>query len=263
MQTKKLANGDCSRHPFLLCFKLTFILTTMTLLNASGRALSQNVTISGVNMSLREVFSRIESQTGYQFLYKAQLLKDAKPVTLHIKDASVKDVLHECFESQPLDFYIEDKTVFVSRRPDPLGERAAIADTTPARLSVREITGKIVDAGGQPVSGASIQLKNSHTGTAADSNGHFSIRVPRSTTTLIISHVGFANQEVTLDDKTELNVTLNPNPVSEQEVVVRIGYGTMAQREVTSAITHVSSKDMLPGANNDPLMGIQGKVACS
>ena len=95
----------------------------MTLLNASGRALSQSVTISGVNMSLREVFSRIESQTGYQFLYKAQLLKEAKPITLHIKNASVRDALHQCFDSQQLDFYIEDKTVFISRRPDPRQDR--------------------------------------------------------------------------------------------------------------------------------------------
>jgi len=261
MQTKKLAGGDCPRHSFLLCFKLTFILTTMTLLNASGRALSQSVTISGVNMSLREVLSRIESQTGYQFLYKAQLLKEARPITLHIKDVPVRDALHQCFDSQQLDFYIEDKTVFVSRRPDPPGGPAAAADTIPARQSLREITGKIVDADGQPVSGASVQLKNGHTGTAADSNGHFSIRVPGSTTTLIVSRVGFVNREITLGDRTELTVTLTPNPVSEQAVVVRIGYGTMAQREVTSAITHVSSKDMLPGANNDPLMGIQGKVA--
>src|ERR1700754_2738081 len=254
MQTKKLASEACPRYSFLLCFKLTFILTTMTLLNASGRALSQSVTISGVNMSLREIFSRIESQTGYQFLYKAQLLKESKPITLHIKNASVRDVLHQCFDSQLLDFYIEDKTVFVSRRPDPPGFPAAGADTTPARLAVREITGKILDAEGQPVSGASVQLKNGHTGTAADSNGHFSIRVPGNTTTLIISHVGFVNREVVIVDRTELTVTLTPNPVSEQAVVVRIGYGTMAQREVTSAITHVSSKDMLPGANNAPLM---------
>ena len=119
MKTKKLASNDCPRCPFLLCFKLTFILTTMTLLNASGRALSQSVTISGANMPLREIFSKIENQTGYQFLYKAELLTGARPVTLHVKDVPVTDALHQCFEGQPIDFYIEDKTVFIMKRLAP------------------------------------------------------------------------------------------------------------------------------------------------
>ncbi|HTI09237.1 MAG TPA: SusC/RagA family TonB-linked outer membrane protein [Puia sp.] len=258
MQMKKLAYNEGSSRSFFLCFKLTFVLTTMTLLNASGRALSQSVTISGANMPLREIFSKIENQTGYQFLYKADLLREARLVTLHIKDVAVTDALHQCLDGQALDFYIEDKTVFVMKRSVP---PAAAADTTPGRPALREITGKVVDPGGQPVSSASIQLKDSRTGTAADSNGNFSIHVPLNAATLLISHVGFVNREVAIGERTALTITLTPNPVSEQEVVVRVGYGTMAQREVTSAITHVSSKDLLPGANNDPLMAIQGKVS--
>src|SRR6185437_14708929 len=121
-----------------------------------------------------------------------------------------------------------------------------------APRGTHDITGKVTGPDGQPLSGASIQLKNTRLFSVADSNGVFRISAGNNTV-LLISHVGYMNQEVA--------VTMVPNPKSEQEVVVSIGYGSIAAREVSSAITHISSKDLLTGANNDPMMSIQGKVA--
>src|ERR1700753_3174010 len=109
----RLANHDCrsrrTRHWFVLPFKLTFIFTTMVLLQASGRALSQNVTLSANNSPLREVFGKIETQTGYQFFYKAEVLKEAVPVTIQLRNSPVLEAIRSCFQGQPLDYYIEDK----------------------------------------------------------------------------------------------------------------------------------------------------------
>jgi len=256
-QRRRQNRGD--RHNYrshrglLLAIKLTFVFTTMVLLDANGRALSQNVTLSAANSPLRDVFAKIENQTGYQFFYKAEVLKDAVPITLQLKNAPVLEAIHQCFAREPLDYYIEDKTVFVTRRPPPA------TDTTAPR-GTHDITGKVTGPDGQPLSGASIQLKNTRLFSVADSNGVFRISAGGNAV-LLISHVGYMNQEVAVKGRADVAVTMIPNPKSEQEVVVSIGYGSIAEREVSSAITHISSKDLLTGANNDPMMSIQGKVA--
>jgi TonB-linked SusC/RagA family outer membrane protein len=123
-----------------------------------------------------------------------------------------------------------------------------------------QVTGTVTDSSGAPIAKASVLVKNTTSGTQTSANGTFSINVPQNATTLVISSVGYQTQEVPIGNG-NVTVSLESNISSLTNIVVSIGYGTLNKKEVSSAITHLSAKDLTKVASNSPLMSIQGKVA--
>ncbi|MES2776820.1 MAG: TonB-dependent receptor [Bacteroidota bacterium] len=124
----------------------------------------------------------------------------------------------------------------------------------------RMIKGSVADEKNNPIPGASISVKGSVIGTAADSLGAFTLSVPASAKMLVISFVGYANQEISIGDKNNISITLLSPTQAIGEVVV-IGYGTTRKKDVTGAVSTIGSKDLNPGPITSPLQQIAGKAA--
>lgn len=125
----------------------------------------------------------------------------------------------------------------------------------------KKIRGTVTDENNNPLSGVSVKIQESIKGTLTDSSGNFTLEDPTSAA-LVFSYIGYADTIIHPTGNTLLKVILRSHDNGLKTVtLVSIGYGTLDKKEVTSAITHVDAKDMLIGANNDPLMGLQGKVA--
>ncbi|QEC75218.1 SusC/RagA family TonB-linked outer membrane protein [Mucilaginibacter ginsenosidivorax] len=135
--------------------------------------------------------------------------------------------------------------------------------TAPVLAQNRTISGTVTDvADGTPLPGVSVVVTGISVGTTSNAKGVYTLNVPASAKTISFSYVGYATREVPITQDATLNVALAAASNSLREVVVvSVGYGTLDKREVSSAITHVSSKDLLPVASNSPLMSLQGKVA--
>jgi TonB-dependent starch-binding outer membrane protein SusC len=104
----------------------------------------------------------------------------------------------------------------------------------------RVITGKVTDSqNGAPIIGASVVPKGSTRGTSTDNQGNFSLSVPSNTTALIVSFVGYGQQEISIRG-TSVNVAMAPAGSSMNEVVI-VGYGTQRKRDVTASISKISS----------------------
>jgi TonB-linked SusC/RagA family outer membrane protein len=125
----------------------------------------------------------------------------------------------------------------------------------------RRVTGKITDSSGTPVANVSVLVKNTQLGTQSSADGTFSLNAPATATTLIVSSIGFESQEVPIGNG-NVTISLMPSSASLAAItIVSVGYGTLDKKEVTSAITHLSSKDLLSFAGNGALNSIRGKVA--
>ena len=122
-----------------------------------------------------------------------------------------------------------------------------------------KVQGIVKDETGETVIGASVMQKGTTNGAVTDIDGNFSLTVP-SKATLLVSYIGFTTQEIAVDGRTQLEITLKEDDQTLNEVVV-VGYGTMDKKELTSAISHVGEKDFLTVSSLDPSMMIQGKVA--
>ena len=105
-----------------------------------------------------------------------------------------------------------------------------------------EVSGTITEADtGMPIVGANILQQGTSYGVMSDFNGNFLIKVP-SDATLEISFIGYATKQVKVNGQTLLNIVLETEVSSLDEVVV-VGYGTQSKKDVTGAISVVSTKD--------------------
>ncbi|ULT24932.1 TonB-dependent receptor plug domain-containing protein [Sphingobacterium sp. E70] len=113
---------------------------------------------------------------------------------------------------------------------------------------------------GKPIAGVSISVSGKPKATKTDAEGRFSLSAVNVGDKLQISFLGYKKLEKNIDNSTVYNLTLETNEERLADVVV-VGYGTLDKKEVTSAITHLSGKDLNVFGGNGVLNSLAGKVA--
>ena len=140
--------------------------------------------------------------------------------------------------------------------------QTALAGDTDGVLAVMQesvVKGKIVDAIGEPVIGASVQVKGTSTGVISDINGNFSIAAPGDAV-LVISYVGYRTQEIKLNGRMNLNIKLEEDAELLDEVVV-VGYGTQKKASLTSAISQIKGEEAFKDRSvSNATVALQGSV---
>lgn len=121
------------------------------------------------------------------------------------------------------------------------------------------VKGRVADAAGKAVANASIMVKGSNGGVSSNADGGFEISAP-SNGTLVITSVGFAPMEVKVNNRKSINITLTSSETNLGEVVV-VGYGTQRKKDVTGAITKVSSETLLQTASYNVIDQLKGHAA--
>jgi iron complex outermembrane receptor protein len=133
----------------------------------------------------------------------------------------------------------------------------------PVMAQNRVVTGKVTDSqDGSPMPGVSIVAKGSNIGTNTDAAGVFKLSLPVSANTLVVSFIGYSSQDVDIAGKTTVSIKLVGSATALSEVqIVSVGYGSQRKKDLTGAVSNISSKDFNQGTIINPLDQIQGKVA--
>jgi TonB-linked SusC/RagA family outer membrane protein len=127
-------------------------------------------------------------------------------------------------------------------------------------LAQTRVTGRVIAADdGTGLPGVSILEKGTSNGAVTDSEGNYSVSVAPNAT-LVFSFVGYATQEILLNGRTSLDVTLETDVTALSEVVV-IGYGEVQKKDATGAVMNISAKDFNKGVLTSPQDLIVGKFA--
>jgi TonB-linked SusC/RagA family outer membrane protein len=121
------------------------------------------------------------------------------------------------------------------------------------------IKGVVTDASNSGLPGVNVSVKGTQTGTITDVDGRYSLSVPGNAV-LIFSFIGFETVEVSVNNRTNVDVQLAESVKALDEIVV-IGYGTTTKKEITGAVASLKEEDFNKGIFNDPMGLIQGKVA--
>ena len=101
-----------------------------------------------------------------------------------------------------------------------------------------QVKGTVVDALGSPLPGVSIVVKNTTNGSSTDFDGNFTLTNVENGQTLVFSYVGFKNKEITVGNEVKINISLQDDTTSLDEVVV-VGYGSTKRKSVTRAVVEI------------------------
>lgn len=121
------------------------------------------------------------------------------------------------------------------------------------------VKGRVVDSYGEPVIGAAVVVSGTKQGVMTTAEGTYSISAP-SNASLTIQSLGYKEETVRINGRNVIDFTLEDERLALDEIVV-VGYGSMKQKELTSAVTHVNAKDFANVTTLDAGMLLQGKVA--
>ncbi len=123
-----------------------------------------------------------------------------------------------------------------------------------------EITGRVTGDDGTGVPGATVVVKGTAIGTATDANGNFTLSVPAGGNTLVVSFIGFKTQEVPINNRSTINITLGTDTQALQEIVV-VGYGTQQKKDLTGAVAVVNVAEMTKQPAAQVTSMLQGRAA--
>ena len=224
----------------LMMTKLTAVLLVTACMQVSAKSFSQKVTLSEQHASLKKVFKDIRKQTGYLFFYSDELLDQAGKVDIHVRGASLEQVLDSCFKGQPLVYHIVNNTIIVNSAESPPGFTAA------DQVFVK---GRVTDASGAPLVGVSVTVAGSSRGVATDDNGNFSIQVADNAV-LHVSYIGYQPQDVAVNGRAALSIVMRAIQSTMNDVIV-VGYGAQRKGNLTGAVDQITPKDIdgKPGVN--------------
>lgn len=122
------------------------------------------------------------------------------------------------------------------------------------------VSGKVTDAStGQPLIGASVQVKGTNIGSQTDVGGNFTLSTPANGV-LVINYLGYNQREISVNNRSTLNIQLDMS-TNELDQVVVVGYGVQDKRDVTGSIASVKSEELVRQSSQNPVSSLQGKVA--
>ena len=206
------------------------------------------------NVTLSQVFQRIEQLTDYMFIYKSEDVKAIQHITVDARQMMVRDVLEKCLENTGLSYVFKRNVIVIQK---------AVKDE-PEKNIVR-ISGKVTDEKDEPLPGVTVFVKGfiRGVGTSTDNAGRYSVSVPKvEKLSLVFSFVGMEPKEIMYTGQDTINVVLREMVNEMDEVtVVSTGYQTVNRKDMVGSYTTLKAEDiMLPAYSSIDQM-LQGQVA--
>ena len=202
------------------------------------------------NVPLKRILNEIKSQTGYSFFYNVKEIDDTQKTSVNAHMETVREVLNRLAEKANFDFKINKNQIVLTRRK-----------ITTISYQDRKISGTVKDENGTPLPGANIIEKGTTNGVTADFDGSFSIEISDENTKLVVSYIGFATKEITLNGRPSINIILQESAEGLEEVVVTSFGIRKSKKAVVYATQEVGGDDLSQVGNPNVLNGLQGKVA--
>jgi len=232
--------------------KLVIALLLCSLFQAKAVSYAQNVTIHVKNASIADVLEEIGQQTKYDVLFNNLHLKGTKPINLSLDNVPLDQALAASLANESLTYEINNSTVIVYRKERTTTGKELIQQT-------RIITGTVSDTTQKPIPEVTVRIKEKESQVKTDHQGRYQIIIPDGGLTLVFSAIGYRTQEITLSNRNIVNVALS-EIVSNLDEVVVVGYGTQKKVTVTGAVSTVNMKSVQQASTPSLSNAIGGKL---
>ena len=249
-QIRCKVNNNFAINFLLLIFIIVFAPTFSDAVNVESSGInkqSNTVTLNVSKKPLNKVLSLIEKQTEYVFVYNSTTPNINKNVSVRLNKASITNAMVKILEGTELNYEISGRQILIFQ-----------SQKTQRKTESKEfkVSGVVVDKNNEPLTGVNVREVKGIGGTVTDVNGHFTFNV-QAGEQLEFSFIGFKSVEVKASNN--MHIQMNEDNEMLNEVVV-IGYGTMKKKDLTGAISGVSTKDFNKGMISNATELLQGRV---
>ena len=272
MSFERIAHRRCGRSislkQTLLIMKFIVVFMLAACLQVTAKGLGQAISISEKNVSLPQLFRQIQRQAPYDFVYSVELLREAGPVSVAVRNANIEEVMRACLRDKSLSYEVIGKTIVVKgmRAEQQTGQMIMMAALPP-----EAIRGTVVDEKGNPVVGATVVPKwpkgvySSNVlppGTATNDKGEFRFYNMSTAVNLVISSIGYKTVEIAVNRQVNpMRIVLIAEEAELKEMVIT-GYSTKKVSEVTGSVQSFSGDELRNGVSTvNVLAMLKGKTA--
>lgn len=243
----------------IVLFQLLFL----SMLHAQGENSSKVDAINEVrinlnisNASILEFFDLIESKTDYTFVYDDRIIDKNQKITIDRNNASIYDILVEVSSETDLKFKQINEIINVAKKSWHEKAKVEIQNQQSDDINIQ---GRVISSDdNEALVGVNVVVKGTTQGTITDVNGNYTISAPQNAV-LVYSFIGFESQEVAVNGREQLNVTLKSDIASINEVIV-VG-AAIKEKDLTGATVNVSSETLKERPVTSVNEALQGRAA--
>ena len=219
---------------YLLLFVFCFLVAALQAKSpVYGQA--KTFTVSLKNVTLKEVISYVEKNSQYVFFFKPEVINQSTQISVSLKNATVKQLLDKVSEQANIVYEMKERQIVLKEKK--------VSEQSVSQKK-RLLQGLVKDEQGNPIIGASIQLKNTGTGVITDLDGLFQIQVTDKKSVIVISYIGYVTQEISVGDRSSITVQLKEDTKSLEEVVVTAFGATQKKETMVGSIQQVRPAEL-------------------
>ncbi|WP_439582650.1 TonB-dependent receptor [Dyadobacter bucti] len=220
--------------------------------------LSQKITVIVDGSEVKKVLNQVEKQVDVRFVFSSKIIKSARKVTVNAANKPLYEVLDQILTPLGLQYEVSGKIIILKRTENLPEINAPAGDGAPKK----DLSGKVLDEQGLGLPGVSVVLKGTQTGTTTNVEGEFQLNLPDNAQAqvLVFSFVGYTTQEVTVDNRSVLEVKMAVEDKSLQEIVV-VGYGQVRKTDLTGSVTTIPVDEIKKVAVTSMDQALQGRAA--
>ncbi|MCE5174196.1 MAG: SusC/RagA family TonB-linked outer membrane protein [Bacteroidales bacterium] len=218
--------------------QIRFLLVCILFFCSAFNSFSQ-ITVNVKDKTIRQIIKVIENKSDYKIFYNDDFTALNKVVSLNVKDASIDHVMNILFKGSGISWKMKENKQIVL-----VPEKVSDQTNQTSDFQTHKLTGVVKDADtGEPLFGVSAFIEGTRIGTVSDIAGKFTIEVPKTSSVLVFSYIGYITKKVAFDKQSTIEVTMNKNSKNLDEVVV-VGYGTQKKVNLTGAVSQIKFDEL-------------------
>ncbi|CAH8281465.1 TonB-linked SusC/RagA family outer membrane protein [Mariniflexile fucanivorans] len=219
---------------------------------------STKISLNLENASVSQFIKSIEEKTDFYFIYQDNVFKEDQMVSINVDKMPLDAVLAEFEKQTSVVVKVFDYQIVMAKNRSEVKKILESVNATIKPIQQIQVKGKVTFTDGMPLPGANIIEKGTTNGTQADFDGNFTLSVASKNAILVVSYIGYATREISLNGQTNLNIVLQEDAAALDEIVV-VGYGTRKKETLTGSVSSVSG-EVVKSPTANVTASLQGRL---
>jgi TonB-linked SusC/RagA family outer membrane protein len=252
-------------HPTLkrliMQLKIVLFITVISVSNVFASSVYSQVAMVSLDMedkTLEQVMDEIERQSEFYFIFNQKQIDVSRVVDIKVDNKLISDILPELFKGTEVHYAVIDRKILLTR--DPIEDNLS-SNNSGVEQQQNNVSGKVSDINGVPLPGVNVLIKGSTIGVNTDIEGRYTIGVTDLNSTLVFSFIGLKPQEIALSGRRSLDVILEEELTSLDEVVVTALGIKRATKSLGYATSSIPPEQTTVNRTTNFINSLEGKVA--